>query len=73
MRFYNLKIHWNRIILDEAHYIRNWKSKGNKGVCDLVAKKKWALTGTPIQNKESDLFALLKFLQCSPFDELPIW
>lgn len=30
---------------------------------------RWALTGTPIQNKESDVFALLKFIRCNPFHE----
>lgn len=34
---------------------------------------KWALTGTPIQNKEADLFALLKFLKCSPFDDFAVY
>lgn len=64
---------WDRVILDEAHYIRNHKSKACEAVCGLSSKHKWALTGTPIQNKEMDLYAILKFLKCSPFDELPVW
>ena len=64
---------WNRIILDEAHYIRNHKSKACLAVCGLNAKHRWALTGTPIQNKEMDLYAILKFLKCSPFDDLQVW
>lgn len=37
--------------------------------CKLKGSARWALTGTPIQNKEADLYALLKFLRCHPFDD----
>ncbi|XP_050470437.1 transcription termination factor 2 isoform X1 [Bombus huntii] len=67
------KIHWERIILDEAHVIRNHKSQASQSVCGLVANKRWALTGTPIQNKEMDLYPILKFLKCTPFDDLRVW
>jgi transcription termination factor 2 len=71
--YYRLKMEWKRVIIDEAHYIRNHKSKACLAVCGLRAKHKWALTGTPIQNKEMDLYAILKFLKCSPFDNLQSW
>ncbi|CAD6208407.1 GSCOCG00003415001-RA-CDS [Cotesia congregata] len=67
------KIRWNRVILDEAHCIRNHKSQSCNAVCQLKATKRWALTGTPIHNKEMDIYAILKFLQCSPFDDLRVW
>ncbi|KYN21248.1 Transcription termination factor 2 [Trachymyrmex cornetzi] len=67
------KIDWKRVILDEAHTIRNHKSQASEAVCGLIASKRWALTGTPIQNKELDLYSLLKFLKCSPFDDLGVW
>ncbi|KAK9297412.1 hypothetical protein QLX08_008850 [Tetragonisca angustula] len=67
------KIHWERVILDEAHVIRNHKSQASQSVCGLVARKRWALTGTPIQNKEMDLYSILKFLKCSPFDDIRVW
>ncbi|KAK1124633.1 hypothetical protein K0M31_006006 [Melipona bicolor] len=66
-------IHWARVILDEAHMIRNHKSQASQSVCGLVAQKRWALTGTPIQNKEMDLYSILKFLKCSPFDDIRVW
>nr|XP_031835542.1 transcription termination factor 2 isoform X1 [Nomia melanderi] len=67
------KIRWERVILDEAHIIRNHKSQASEAVCCLAANKRWALTGTPIQNKEMDLYSILKFLKCSPFDDLRVW
>lgn len=66
------RIKWRRIILDEAHTIRNYKSQTAVAVCELSAKSRWALTGTPVHNKELDLYSLLKFLRCSPFDDLAV-
>lgn len=67
------RVKWERIILDEAHQIRNHKSKTSLAVFRLGAKRRWALTGTPVHNREMDLFALLKFLRCSPFDDVAIF
>ncbi|KAH8336448.1 hypothetical protein KR059_010713, partial [Drosophila kikkawai] len=67
------RVNWRRIILDEAHVVRNHKSQSSMAVSELRGKFRWALTGTPIQNKELDVYALLKFLRCSPFDDLNTW
>lgn len=67
------RIKWKRVILDESHVIRNHKSQCSEAVCDLIAVKRWAMTGTPIHNKEMDLYALLKFLKVSPFDDIRTW
>ncbi|XP_042316156.1 LOW QUALITY PROTEIN: transcription termination factor 2 [Sceloporus undulatus] len=66
-------IHWARIILDEAHNIKNPKVQASMAACKLRATARWAITGTPIQNNLLDMYSLLRFLRCFPFDEFKVW
>ncbi|XP_067301085.1 transcription termination factor 2 [Pseudorasbora parva] len=68
-----LRVAWARVILDEAHNIKNPKVQTSMAVCKLRARSRWAVTGTPIQNNLLDMYSLLKFLRCSPFDEYKLW
>ncbi|KAF8210396.1 SNF2 family N-terminal domain-containing protein [Mycena galopus ATCC 62051] len=62
-------IQWKRIVLDEAHTIRNPKTKMAKAACALTAQRRWALAATPIINSPKDLGSILTFLQiCRPLD-----
>ncbi|KAL2159866.1 hypothetical protein VTH06DRAFT_1999 [Thermothelomyces fergusii] len=63
------EIGWFRIVLDEAHTIREQNTLAFKSICRLQANRRWAVTGTPVQNKLEDLAALLAFLRLKPFDE----
>ncbi|KAJ6587041.1 SNF2 family N-terminal domain-containing protein [Mycena vulgaris] len=63
-------IQWKRVVLDEAHTIRNPKTKMAKAVCALAAERRWALAATPIINSPKDLGSILTFLQiCRPLDK----
>ena len=53
---------WDVIICDEAHRIKNHKSKRTMAVKSIPSTYRWALTGTPILNKPDDLWSLLHFL-----------
>lgn len=62
-------VKWFRVVLDEAHMIREQNTQQSKSICALEAQRRWAVTGTPVQNRLEDLGALLKFLRLKPFDE----
>ncbi|KAG8158232.1 hypothetical protein KVR01_011993 [Diaporthe batatas] len=60
---------WRRVVLDEAHFIRNENRQMTRAICDLQAHIRWAVTGTPIQNHLNDLSTLLKFIRAYPYDQ----
>ncbi|XP_035749923.1 transcription termination factor 2 [Egretta garzetta] len=68
-----LRVSWARVILDEAHNIKNPRVQTAIAACKLRASARWAVTGTPIQNNLLDMYSLLRFLRCSPFDEYKVW
>ncbi|KAF4982522.1 hypothetical protein FZEAL_1873 [Fusarium zealandicum] len=62
-----------RVILDEAHHIKNRASKTAKACYQISADHRWALTGTPIVNKLEDLFSLVRFLGVEPWNNFSFW
>ncbi|KAG9530861.1 hypothetical protein KCU93_g2213, partial [Aureobasidium melanogenum] len=67
------EIAWFRIVLDEAHMIRNQNTATFTAACALVSKRRWAVTGTPVQNRLDDFGALVKFLKIYPFSDKGIF
>ncbi|WP_243156390.1 DEAD/DEAH box helicase [Clostridium sp. C8-1-8] len=53
---------WDILILDEAQAIKNPGTKQTRSIKQIQAKTKIAMTGTPIENRLSDLWSLFDFL-----------
>ena len=62
-----LSTRFRRVILDEAHYIKNPNTGASKACCEINAERRWCVTGTPISNGLQDVFGLLKFLKHEPW------
>jgi SNF2 family DNA or RNA helicase len=54
---------FHRIVLDEAQAIKNHLSKTCEAVCNLQGKHKWAISGTPIQNRLEEFYSYFRFLE----------
>lgn len=59
---YLLALQFDCVILDEAHKISNRTSKTHKAIVQLQSKYRFALTGTPMQNKPEEIFGLMKWI-----------
>ncbi|XP_075395283.1 SWI/SNF-related matrix-associated actin-dependent regulator of chromatin subfamily A member 1 isoform X1 [Tenrec ecaudatus] len=70
------KFHWRYLVIDEAHRIKNEKSKLSEIVREFKSTNRLLLTGTPLQNNLHELWALLNFLLPEVFhsaDEFDSW
>lgn len=56
------KPEWNLIVLDEAQAIKNSGTQQAKAVKTLIGRARIALTGTPVENRLSDLWSLFDFI-----------
>jgi len=53
---------WHRVVLDEAQNIKNPAAAQSKAVFKLRARHRLALTGTPVENRLTDLWSIFNFL-----------
>jgi SWI/SNF-related matrix-associated actin-dependent regulator of chromatin subfamily A member 5 len=70
------KFNWRYIVIDEAHRIKNEKSKLSEIIREFKSTNRLLLTGTPLQNNLHELWALLNFLLPDVFnssDDFDAW
>ncbi|KAI0402845.1 hypothetical protein F4802DRAFT_573995 [Xylaria palmicola] len=60
---------FHRIILDEAHTIKNRNSQTSKAVDRLNGTYRLCMTGTPLMNRLDELYPLVRFLRIDPYRE----
>lgn len=53
---------WERLVLDEAQAVKNSQSRAARAVRRLPARHRVALTGTPMENRLSELWAIMDVL-----------
>ena len=53
---------WDLVILDEAQAIKNADTRQARAVKELKASARFALTGTPVENRASDLWSIFDFI-----------
>lgn len=58
------RVGWHRVALDEAQYIKNPPTKQTAAIRALRAGRRLALTGTPVENRLSELWSIMEF--CNP-------
>ncbi len=54
-------IEWSTVALDEAQNIKNPASRTAKAARSLVARRRFALTGTPVENRLAELWSIFEF------------
>ena len=56
------RVKWSRVIFDEAHHLRNKNTSRYVGAKLLKSDIKWLVTGTPVQNRKQDFYALCSLI-----------
>jgi SNF2 family DNA or RNA helicase len=56
------KVPWRRVVLDEAQQIKNSAARTTQSVRAIPARRRIAMTGTPVENRLSELWSIMQFL-----------
>lgn len=57
-----IAVKWSSVILDEAQNIKNSRTKQSKNIYQIQGDHRLALTGTPVENRLSELWSIMQFL-----------
>lgn len=60
---------YRAVVIDEAQHIKNPKSQAARALYRLQTRARFCLTGTPIENRQEDLWSLLRFAQSDLVEE----
>jgi non-specific serine/threonine protein kinase len=55
-------VRWRRVVLDEAQQIKNSSARTTQSVRSIPAERRIAMTGTPVENRLSELWSIMEFL-----------
>ncbi|KAF2763644.1 hypothetical protein EJ03DRAFT_322609 [Teratosphaeria nubilosa] len=64
-----LAVNFFRIVIDEAHIVKNKFSNIGRAARCLKAEYRWAVTGTPMINDYEELQGIFRFLHLKPLDD----
>lgn len=64
---------FHRIILDEAHLIKNPETQTANAVFALNATYRLAMSGTPLMNRAEELYSLMAFLGVKPYNNWTVF
>lgn len=64
------QIKWGRVAVDEAHFIRNHNTASAISCCHLSGDKRWAISGTPVQNFVMDIYSIFKFMHHKTYENI---
>lgn len=57
-----VRLEWHRVVLDEAQKVKNSSAGRTRAVRRLQAERRLALTGTPVENRLTELWSIMQFL-----------
>lgn len=69
----HVNVRYKRVILDEAHYVRNPATKAFKSLSCIPREITWIMTATPIFNTHHDMFSYYKLLGVEGCDTYRDW
>jgi len=64
---------WERVICDESHRFANPSTALYRAMMAIYGRYKWCLTGTPVRNQHTDIWAQLRFLGYTAVPRRAVW